>query len=209
MPGKGSFSVATTIPKNWPSHVPYLKAPAYSHNLTPAQIHAARTRPANAVDIPLSTPLGPCTLVRITPITNPAHPAFGQSGLFAAKDISAGSFVLPYIGEVHGPGKAHEESDYDLSLDRDADLAVDASEQGNEARFVNDYRGVPGVGRPNAEFKEGWDGRPGRGERGMGVWVLPTGKAGKGRGIKRGEEILVSYGRGFWGARKETKEVDD
>jgi hypothetical protein len=56
------------------------------------------------------------------------------------------------------------------------------------------------VDRPNAEFKEIWDER--RKERGMGVFVLPEGKKGKGKGIKRGEEILVSYGRGFWGARK-------
>lgn len=71
---------------------------------------------------------------------------------------------------------------------------------GNEARFINDYRGVPGVERPNAEFKEIWDGN--RKERGMGVWVLPEGKNGKRKGIRKGEEILVSYGRGFWGARK-------
>ncbi|KAK5103067.1 hypothetical protein LTS08_003870 [Lithohypha guttulata] len=36
-------------------------------------------------------------------------------------------------------------SDYDLNLHRDDDveLAVDASQMGNEARFCNDYRGVP------------------------------------------------------------------
>lgn len=142
--------------------------------------------------------------MRITPITNPSHPANGQSGLFAAKDLPPGSFILPYIGEVHGQAAAHEASDYDLSLDRDIELAVDAARSGNEARFVNDYRGVPGVERPNAEFREGWDGK----ERAMGVWVLPAGKAGKGKGIKKGEEILVSYGRGFWGARKEVEEGD-
>lgn len=39
----------------------------------------------------------------------------------------------------------------------------------------------------------------------MGVFVLPQGKkSGIGKkGIKRGEEILVSYGRGFWGARRD------
>jgi len=50
----------------------------------------------------------------------------------------------------------------------------------------------------------------------MGVWVLEekNGKSPKGKwkGIKKGEEILVSYGRGFWGARKrdieEQEEVD-
>jgi hypothetical protein len=36
----------------------------------------------------------------------------------------------------------------------------------------------------------------------MGVWVLGDGKMGKGKGLRKGEEIVVSYGRGFWGARK-------
>lgn len=39
----------------------------------------------------------------------------------------------------------------------------------------------------------------------MGVWVLPVGKSGKdgrGKGVRKGEEIVVSYGRGFWGARR-------
>lgn len=75
---------------------------------------------------------------------------------------------------------------------------------GNEARFINDYRGV--ADKANAEFKEMWDER--RRERAMGVWVLAEGKNGKGkaRGVRKGEEILVSYGRGFWGARKGAEE---
>jgi hypothetical protein len=98
----------------------------------------------------------------------------------------------------------HASSNYDLSLDRESGIGIDADKRGNEARFINDYRGV--AERPNAEFKEVWDERGGR--RGMGVWVLPEGKSGRNRGIKKGEEVLVSYGRGFWGARK-TSEGDE
>lgn len=114
----------------------------------------------------------------------------------------------------------HANSNYDLSLDRDQGIGIDADKSGTEARFINDYRGVAGA--PSAEFREIWDGN--RGERGMGVFVLREGKSsgkskgkgkgdGKGKGkvdggkngkgIKKGEEILVSYGRGFWGARRE------
>lgn len=106
----------------------------------------------------------------------------------------------------------HANSNYDLSLDRELGIGIDADKCGSEARFINDYRGVAGA--PNAEFREIWDGN--RGEKGMGVFVLREGKGGKGKhgkgkgdggnigkGIKKGEEILVSYGRGFWGARKE------
>lgn len=125
-------------------------------------------------------------------------------------------------------------SDYDLWLDREADLAVDAARAGNEARFINDYRGVPGPdqhqhansnnpnfktkkqkkddhktkAKANAEFKTVWD--PRTGERGMAVFVLPAGKKATGRarvvGIARGEEVLVSYGRGFWQGRREGEE---
>lgn len=108
------------------------------------------------------------------------------------------------MGELHPADSVlHSSSDYDLWLDRDGHISVDAARMGNEARFVNDYRGVPGVTRPNAEFCEVWDMR--RGEKSMAVFVLPMGKKekGKGGGIVKGQEILVSYGKGFWGKRQE------
>ncbi|CAK5280089.1 unnamed protein product [Mycena citricolor] len=57
-------------------------------------------------------------------------------------------------GEVHCDER--EESDYDLSLFRsnDVSIGIDASRVGNEARFVNDYRGVPAQERANAAFVE-------------------------------------------------------
>lgn len=84
-------------------------------------------------------------------------------------------------------------------------MAVDAALQGNEARFVNDYRGVGP--RANAEFRpafcERW------GEMCVGVWVLGEGKkGGNGNGIRKGEEILVSYGKGFWDERRRDMEED-
>lgn len=228
------------LPKNWPQDLPFLTRPAYSPALTSAQLRALRTRPAPADcpdlrEVPASLPPGPCASVRITPISDPAHPACGQAGLFAARALPAAALVLPYLGVVH-PGRAasrgdedeHAASDYDLWLDRggggddDGGVAVDASARGNEARFVNDYRGVPGARRPNAEFAEVWDARTG--ERGMAVFVLPagkrrerergkggggggSGKRGQGGGIAKGEEILVSYGKGFWGKRREEEEM--
>jgi hypothetical protein len=149
--------------------------------------------------------------VRITAITSPAHPACGQSGLFASRDLKPGIFILQYLGEIHAALPSlnnnnpaldpHANSDYDVSLDREQGIAIDADRKGNEARFINDYRGI--AERPNAEFKEVWDDK--RKERGMGVWVLGEGRSGKGRGLRKGEEILVSYGRGFWGARKSSE----
>ena len=205
-------------PKNWPPSLPYLTNPAYCPTLTPSHLTALRIRPQETKDLPPNTPKGPSPVVKITPITTPSHPANGQSGLFATKDLKPGTFILQYIGEIHAspltnstaslapsefnpqPQKPdpHASSNYDLSHDREMGIGIDADKRGNEARFINDYRGV--AERPNAEFKEIWHGA--RKERGMGVWVLPEGKNGRGKGIRKGEEILVSYGRGFWGARK-------
>jgi SET domain-containing protein len=91
-------------------------------------------------------------------------------------------------------------SDYDLAfLDRDASLAIDGASMGNEARFINDYHGIRDG--PNAVFeeyyvkvkgakgKEMWEAR-------MGVWVNPLSS-----GIAKGEEICLSYGKGYWRAR--------
>lgn len=221
------------LPKNWPQDLPYLTTPSYSPTLTRAQLQSLRTRPAPADapdlrEVPTTLRTGPCASVKITPISDPAHPACGQAGLFAARALPAAALVLPYLGEVHGAASAeHAASDYDLWLDRgsggidddggdDDGVAVDASARGNEARFVNDYRGVPGARRPNAEFVEVWDARTG--ERGMAVFVLPAGKRdkekgkggkNKGGGIAKGEEILVSYGKGFWGKRREEMGQED
>jgi len=217
MPSK---SDSFKIPKNWPTNIPYLTTPAYSQTLNPTHLQILRTRSTDSLPLPPNNPKGPSPLVKITPISLPSHPAYGQSGLFAVKDLKPGSFILQYVGEIHASPNSnpdpesgtesnskiidpHANSNYDLSLDRNHGLGIDADQKGNEARFINDYRGV--AERPNAEFREVWD--EGRKERGMGVWVL--GGKGRERGIRRGEEVVVSYGRGFWGARKSDQSSND
>jgi len=215
-----------SLPKGWPESIQYLTSPIYSPRLTKAELAAIRTRAADPevgevgeADLPPDIQPGPSSKVRITPITDPEHPAHGQSGLFAARDLKPDEVVVAYLGEVHPGGSGgdggddHALSDYDLWLDRPAGVAVDAARAGNEARFVNDYRGVPGLLRrkPNAEFRVVWDGR--RGEKVMAVVVLPAGKKAVGRartvGIARGQEILVSYGKGFWQQRMAEVVLED
>jgi hypothetical protein len=128
--------------------------------------------------------------------------------------------IIPYLGMIHhtlvpvdsntptaaaaGSELENEsESDYDLSLLRlsHADpknpfpghhvyIGVDAASVGNAGRFVNDFRGVGTA--PNAEFKLG---RGEGGELRMEIWALKS-------GVAKGEEVLVSYGKSWWGARK-------
>ncbi|KAI0786084.1 hypothetical protein C8Q75DRAFT_688080, partial [Abortiporus biennis] len=122
--------------------------------------------------------------VSIKVITEPNHPASGQRGLFASKKIDANTLILDYIGEVHCDDRP--DSDYDLSLYRSntgISVGVDAQTRGNEARFVNDFRGIKS--KPNAIFK---DYRTPSGELRMSVWSGSS-------SIKRGDEILVSYGK--------------
>ncbi|KAF4122689.1 SET protein [Geosmithia morbida] len=199
------------VPKNWPSTLPYLTSPSHSKHLSPSQVQALRTKPPSTSTGPSIRPSTPSTVpaaytqtpsgnVRIQTIQTPSHPASGQRGLFATRDLKPGAFILPYLGRVHssGPADTDPQSDYDLWLDKEAGVAVDAARQGNEGRFVNDYRGV--ADRPNAEFGTVWCEK--WAQLCVGFWVVGRpGKKGRVEGVRKGEEILVSYGKGFWGER--------
>ncbi|GAA6023625.1 hypothetical protein JCM10207_005089 [Rhodosporidiobolus poonsookiae] len=207
-------TTSSSPPPNFPSTVAYLSTPLAS-KLLPA---AARTRyctPSSSSTLP-----NPPPRLAIRLISDPAHPANGQRGLFNAtgKAIPRGTWIRDYVGVVHTEGEADPLSDYDLSLERrvvegevDAEgtvkvevVGIDASKMGNEARFCNDYRGT-GAPRPNALFELRHFDLPssaggGKGTR-MAVWAGP-------HGIDKGAEVLVSYGRGFWEKRMEEAEKE-
>ena len=142
----------TTPPKNWPSSIQYVTSLRYSDALSPTQFSTLRTQ--SVASIPKPPTQYPNPLVKITSITDARHPACGQAGLFAVKDLKPDRFVIEYFGTVHATADAdqadgtikqadpHAASDYDLSLDRYSGLAIDAAIYGNEARFINDYRGI-------------------------------------------------------------------
>jgi hypothetical protein len=199
------------LPKLWPDSIVYLDKPVQSASVSAEICELLNKRPASAHSIPNS--VGPCSRVRISPIHSPDHPANEQCGLFASQHLEAGSFILFYLGFVHGNADSDPTSDYDLSLDRELGIGIDATNMGNESRFINDYRGITAAG-PNAEFNEVWvDLGKGLTEKRMAVYVLQAGKSGKrAKGIKKGEEILVSYGKGFWNERNlddNTKLISD
>ncbi|KAJ9629142.1 hypothetical protein H2204_008931 [Knufia peltigerae] len=201
---------STSLPKNWPKDIIFLTTLHIPLPLTPASVQRQPT-PSPTLPLVNPVPLVPNPNVRITPITTPAHPAYTQHGLFSTRALPPSSFIIFYLGTLHPSSTADPTSNYDLSLDRELDLSIDATRRGNEARFINDYRGVRPDG-PNAEFRDCLVevAVPGGGktcERRIGVFVLGPGKAGakskRGRGIAKGEEIVVSYGKGFWNARKD------
>jgi hypothetical protein len=215
-------------PDNWPEKMPYLSAPILSSDLPKDILSAAALTSASLEkDVrTIAAPTTPYSNIKITPINTPSHPACGQCGLFVTQAHPPDSFVCLYLGLVHstkdGQPAARADlvdhapkSDYDLSLDRDLGLAVDAATMGNEARFINDYRGI--ADRPNAEFRDVIVKlKGGRKERGVGVFVKAAKRPKKGKakreddlGLRKGEEILVSYGRGFWSARRTEAEAND
>lgn len=181
-------------PSRWPPHLTYLSQPRY-HSSVPKDVRAIicpspkeRAQPPPHVQRPPAA---------VQLISNPSHPAHGQSGLFATKKIPPRTLILDYVGEVHCDDRP--DSNYDLSLYCTADwvsVAVDAQHAGNEARFINDFRGVKS--KPNAFFQER---RTERGELRMSVWSGSE-------TIKKGDELLVSYGKSWWRARDGTQDEE-
>jgi hypothetical protein len=203
MPAKYS----ATVPKGWPPGTVYLHLPILSKKLVVDKINKIDFKKS---DLPHDTQIyktnGPYSNVRVTLVMDTSHPAHGQHALCTTQHLPPDTFILPYLGYVHDQTDLDEASDYDLSLDRDSGIGVDASNMGNEARFINDYRGVSTA--PNAEFRDIYvEVASGRVEKRVGVFVLSAGKSGKrAKGIGRGQEILISYGKGFWSERQSTQE---
>lgn len=200
-------------PANWPDDVQFLTDQTYSAAVTAdtrADLARINAESASYAKIPVDLLRAPCARVEVRILTETKHPACGQRGLFAAEHLEPDAFVCLYLGHVHTNSLSDTDShsDYDLSLDRELGLSVDAAKSGNESRHANDYRGISD--RPNAEFRDCLvrvksDKRAGgtKWERRVGIFVLSAGKAGKRKaGIKAGEEITVTYGKGYWESRK-------
>jgi hypothetical protein len=199
---------SNTLPKAWPKEINYLNSLAYTSAITAEIKQSLHQAPSNASIIP--DPSTPYSMVSIKRITLVDHPAYNQNGLFASRNLPPSSFIILYLGLLHDFNDTDPSSSYDLSVDAELGVGIDAQSMGNEARFINDYRGIRE--KPNAEFKDVWV-RTERGtiERRIGVFAL--GGKGREKGIRKGEEILVSYGKGFWKARManpvDTHEVHD
>ncbi|KAF3921907.1 hypothetical protein ABW20_dc0101129 [Dactylellina cionopaga] len=183
--------------KNWPSDIKYLTRPILSKKLDLAVLGPLGLNGNHGSRFSTS----PSENVAIKKITDPSHPAVGEYGLFATKNLSPGTHILDYLGQYHETTSedTDEASNYDLVLTRDVGgtgrgVAIDARFAGNEARMINDYRGISA--KPNAEFKEREAGI-------MGVYVVVNNGIKGFKGVKKGEEVLVSYGRSFWNERRE------
>lgn len=183
-----SSSISKVTPAHWPADVQYIAQLQYHTSVSKETLPYLRHGTGSPKSTTVTTPLQ--SSVAIRPIVEVGHPAKGQRGLFATKKIPPHTHLLDYLGEVHCDDRP--DSDYDISLYRTAEgvsVGVDARTMGNAARFINDFRGVKP--KPNALFEER---RTTNGELRMSVWSGSS-------VIRKGEELLVSYGKGFWRAR--------
>lgn len=194
-PAAPSAPLYPPAPVTWVAGVEYLCENRWDARVPKEVLKALRpVAGASVCDGPVRS-----ALVKAGRITDPQHPAFGQCGLFAAKKLLPGQFVLDYRGVVTRSQHESKTSDYTLAFVEDGPelLTLDAESAGNEARFINDFRGCPpqqpGVpSRANVRFQARTDAR---GVRHMGVYVL------NGVTVAKGQELLLSYGKGYWIAR--------
>ncbi|KAI7869771.1 hypothetical protein BDF14DRAFT_1780660 [Spinellus fusiger] len=126
--------------------------------------------------------------IKIKSITDKKHPCCGAYGLFAAQTLQPHQLVLDYLGVVEY--QTHDTaSDYVLHFGNG--ISIDANVCGNEARFCNDFRGIGSA--PNVCFQTYQHEQTKRIR--IGIFVLGKGK------IRKGEELLISYGKSFWSTR--------
>jgi hypothetical protein len=202
----------------WPSGVAYSNDYVWGKDV-PAALRAAY-RPETA----RPRPARPCPRAYAARITDEAHPACGQHGLFAAAPLAHGAWVLDYVGAICLGENEDRSSDYVCDFGEHSELALDANAVGNEGRFVNDYRNTGR--RPSVEFRlrrdragelrqvggaRLWLARcpgeahlrtagtltddGGHSSRGQGIFICAKG------GVARDEELLISYGKSYWSSR--------
>ncbi len=187
--GDKHIKTSGNIPEHWPAETRFLTRSIPASNLPPQ----LKGKYCPSTSSPERNRLYPQRL-RIKIIKAPmTHPALGQRGLFAPCKIAARTFVCDYIGIIHTESDADLNSNYDLSMCPHDGVAIDAAEMGGIARCINDYRDIRP--RPNVEFKNRevikMDGSV---EVRTSVFTLKD-------EIKKGDELCLSYGKGFWKAR--------
>lgn len=131
------------------------------------------------------------------PVRFLSPPGKPQYGVFATSSFQANSPILSYKGEVISQREYDADSGRQYSFDFGLSLSlhIDACENGNEGRFVNDCFGrVWEPGRQdseaaNANYTVCWDFG-----YNMPVLFIVAGP----KGVSKGEEVVVDYGKLFW-----------
>ena len=114
------------------------------------------------------------------------HKIPGQHGLFATQKWDPYDVIGEYVGKIVDDNFSTNKYVADLYISSGgSSLGIDALENGNEMRYINDYRGISSL--TNCQISKATvDRRPI-------LLIIAT------RSIDIGEEILMDYGDGYWG----------
>jgi len=150
--------------------------------------------------------------IEIEKITCKGHPCCNHNGVFATEDIPLGTYLGTYAGVVvigensttdfdnkktkkeineiiddyYIPYPLTEEDHEEIEDRNGLDLVIDAKYEGNEARFINDYRNI--AKEANVVYKNAR-----AMQLGEPFIAVVTAKY-----ISKGEELLVDYGATYW-----------
>lgn len=129
-------------------------------------------------------PYAPEEYLELRVINDHLHPAYGQVGLFAKRNIPSNTVVTSYSGFIEVFGSSCNSRTYTMGFGNIGDdFALDAEFAGNYGRFANDPRGVIGL-TANILAENRFNSR---GE----CFTALVSK----RQITEGEEILMAYGK--------------
>ncbi|KAF9281700.1 hypothetical protein BGZ68_006459, partial [Mortierella alpina] len=198
------------LPINWPKHVKYLVDYEYHPSIPPSilDLVQGRRRQRTRSRLEQTSAIGSGVAADMSAegeqeeekvkeeeedeqeLSRSELELLGSYGLFATRTLFPGLHLLDYISLVVPDDYADPDSDHTLYLSND--LNLDASVHGNHGRFVNDFRKIRTQEQgPNV----GWDlyRDAETGQIRMGCKVLKR--------IKKGEEILCTYGKAYWKSR--------
>lgn len=137
----------------------------------------------------------PIEKVKVVDITIRNHPAYNRKGskqLVATELISDGEYIGSYGGQIRyfnqdDDADLNEWNPYQLTPFEDSTYYIDGAETGNEIRYINDPKGV-GNKTPNVQFFQ--SDKKVRGFYVCDVYAI--------KDIQPGEELMSSYGDGYW-----------
>ena len=193
-----SAGKAELLPSGWPSDVLFCSFPLHRGiEQSLLKRYCTGAQRMRGVEIRFVGPKHPCARPcgaghgGGTSIDGASHTYFNR-GLFAAAGFKAGDALGEYAGCIQSPDLSSKGQHGQFAIELDTSkgfgcpvpLELDAKYVGNEARFINDYRGV--ASHPNVAFTT-------RAVPGRGVWVQVSVIAA----IHPGDEILVDYGADF------------
>eukprot|EP01088_Endostelium_zonatum_P001637 TRINITY_DN11970_c0_g1_i1.p1 TRINITY_DN11970_c0_g1~~TRINITY_DN11970_c0_g1_i1.p1 ORF type:complete len:464 (+),score=120.54 TRINITY_DN11970_c0_g1_i1:190-1581(+) len=203
-----------TPPKNWPADVEYIifnvisfepeqLSSAWGVDLTSQQQQKILQRisppkqpfPSFSSDLLhfslnlLKQTVNPILGAEIRVVEDVRHPCYQSRGLFATRNWEAGEYIGPYAGEIRLDTiqRARYLANFGFIWKGETKTFVlDGEKKGNEARFINDFRGIGKednvVLETVNENKTSW----------LAVRVE--------RPVRRGEEFLLDYGDAYWRA---------